>query len=223
MTGNKIKAVIFDMDGVLIDSEMLYLEDLLKFVQTKNPEVTKEDLFSVVGSTAKDTWTIVQNAAANGQDWESLREEYREKRTIYETIDYRSIFRKEAKDLIAYLKENGYRLAVASATKLPLVIRVLTENGIVDYFDQVVSGNMFERGKPDPEIYFYTAGKLGVKPEECLVVEDSTIGITAASRAGMKIAAVIDDRFGFDRSLADFEIENLGEVLECLKKLEESQ
>ena len=223
MTGNKIKAVIFDMDGVLIDSEMLYLEDLLKFVQTKNPEVTKEDLFSVVGSTAKDTWTIVQNAAANGQDWESLREESREKRTIYETIDYRSIFRKEAKDLIAYLKENGYRLAVASATKLPLVIRVLTENGIVDYFDQVVSGNMFERGKPDPEIYFYTAGKLGVKPEECLVVEDSTIGITAASRAGMKIAAVIDDRFGFDRSLADFEIENLGEVLECLKKLEESQ
>ena len=53
MTGNKIKAVIFDMDGVLIDSEMLYLEDLLKFVQTKNPEVTKEDLFGVVGSTAK--------------------------------------------------------------------------------------------------------------------------------------------------------------------------
>ena len=113
--------------------------------------------------------------------------------------------------MIAYLKENGYRLAVASATKLPLVIRVLTENGIVDCFDQVVSGNMFERGKPDPEIYFYTAEKLGVKP------------ITAASRAGMKIAAVIDDRFGFDRSLADFEIENLGEVLECLKKLEESQ
>lgn len=223
MTGNKIKAVIFDMDGVLIDSEMLYLEDLLKFVQTKNPEVTKEDLFGVVGSTAKDTWTIVQDAAANGQDWESLKEEYREKRTIYETIDYRSIFRKEANDLIAYLKENGYRLAVASATKLPLVIRVLTENGIVDCFDQVVSGNMFERGKPDPEIYFYTAEKLGVKPEECLVIEDSTIGITAASRAGMKIAAVIDDRFGFDRSLADFEIENLGEVLECLKKLEESQ
>ena len=223
MTGNKIKAVIFDMDGVLIDSEMLYLEDLLKFVQTKNPEVTKEDLFGVVGSTAKDTWTIVQNAAANGQDWESLREEYREKRTIYETIDYRSIFRKEANDLIAYLKENGYRLAVASATKLPLVIRVLTEHGIVDCFDQVVSGNMFERGKPDPEIYFYTAEKLGVKPEECLVIEDSTIGITAASRAGMKIAAVIDDRYGFDRSLEDFEIENLGQVLECLKKLEESQ
>ena len=67
MTGNKIKAVIFDMDGVLIDSEMLYLEDLLKFVQTKNPEVTKEDLFGVVGSTAKDTWQTGRTGKASGK------------------------------------------------------------------------------------------------------------------------------------------------------------
>ena len=128
MTGNKIKAVIFDMDGVLIDSEMLYLEDLLKFVQTKNPEVTKEDLFGVVGSTAKDTWTIVQDAAANGQDWESLREEYREKRTIYETIDYRSIFRKERFDCVFKGK------------------RIQTGSGVCN---QAASGNSGADGKRD--------------------------------------------------------------------------
>lgn len=220
MEQNRIKAVIFDMDGVLIDSEMLYLEDLLKFVRTKNPEVTLEDLVSVVGMTDRDTWEVVERAVNNGQDWTSIREDYRKQRQIYETIDYRSIFRDEARGLILNLKKMGYRLAVASSTKLPLVTRVLTENEIIGYFDQVVSGNMFRRSKPDPEIYCYTAEKLGVDTSECLVVEDSTVGITAASRAGMKIAAVIDDRFGFDRSLADFEIENLGEVLECLKKLE---
>lgn len=220
MEQSRIKAVIFDMDGVLIDSEMLYLEDLLKFVRTKNPEVTLEDLVSVVGMTDRDTWEVVERAVNNGQDWTSIREDYRKQRQIYETIDYRSIFRDEARSLILDLKKMGYRLAVASSTKLPLVTRVLTENGIIGYFDQVVSGNMFRRSKPDPEIYCYTAEKLGVDTSECLVVEDSTVGITAASRAGMKIAAVIDDRFGFDRSLADFEIENLGEVLECLKKLE---
>lgn len=220
MEQNRIKAVIFDMDGVLIDSEMLYLEDLLKFVRTKNPEVTLEDLVSVVGMTDRDTWEVVERAVNNGQDWTSIREDYRKQRQIYETIDYRSIFRDEARSLILELKKMGYRLAVASSTKLPLVTRVLTENEIIGYFDQVVSGNMFRRSKPDPEIYCYTAEKLGVDTSECLVVEDSTVGITAASRAGMKIAAVIDDRFGFDRSLADFEIENLGEVLECLKKLE---
>ena len=220
MEQNRIKAVIFDMDGVLIDSEMLYLEDLLKFVRTKNPEVTLEDLVSVVGMTDRDTWEVVERAVNNGQEWTSIREEYRKQRQIYETIDYHSIFRDEARSLILELKKMGYRLAVASSTKLPLVTRVLTENEIIGYFDQVVSGNMFRRSKPDPEIYCYTAEKLGVDISECLVVEDSTVGITAASRAGMKIAAVIDDRFGFDRSLADFEIENLGEVLECLKKLE---
>lgn len=220
MEQSRIKAVIFDMDGVLIDSEMLYLEDLLKFVRTKNPEVTLEDLVSVVGMTDRDTWEVVERAVNNGQDWTSIREDYRKQRQIYETIDYRSIFRDEARSLILDLKKMGYRLAVASSTKLPLVTRVLTENEIIGYFDQVVSGNMFRRSKPDPEIYCYTAEKLGVDTSECLVVEDSTVGITAASRAGMKIAAVIDDRFGFDRSLADFEIENLGEVLECLKKLE---
>ena len=88
---------------------------------------------------------------------------------------------------------------------------------VLSIFPYLLNGHI-----PVSYTHLYTAEKLGVKPEECLVIEDSTIGITAASRAGMKIAAVIDDRFGFDRSLADFEIENLGEVLECLKKLEES-
>ena len=214
------KAVIFDMDGVLIDSEMIYLEDLLGFARTKNPRITLEGLIGVVGRTARDTWSIVEQAVGNGQDWEELREEYRAKRTIYETVDYRKIFQKEATGVLRALKDQGYRLAVASSTSLPLVTRVLTENEIIGYFDQVVSGNMFRQSKPDPEIYHYTAGKLGVREEECLVIEDSTVGITAAYRAGMTVAAVIDDRFGFDRSLADFEIETIGGVLECLKKLE---
>ena len=75
MEQNRIKAVIFDMDGVLIDSEMLYLEDLLKFVRTKNPEVTLEDLVSVVGMTDRDTWEVVERAVNNGQDWTSIRED----------------------------------------------------------------------------------------------------------------------------------------------------
>ena len=135
MEQNRIKAVIFDMDGVLIDSEMLYLEDLLKFVRTKNPEVTLEDLVSVVGMTDRDTWEVVERAVNNGQDWTSIREDYRKQRQIYETIDYRSIPRDEARNLILNLKKMGYRLAVASSTKLPLVTRVLTENEIIGYFN----------------------------------------------------------------------------------------
>lgn len=76
----------------------------------------------------------------------------------------------------------------------------------------MVSGESFRKSKPDPEIYIHTAAVLGIDTKDCLVAEDSTAGITAAHLAGMQVAAVIDDRFGFDRSLADFEVEKITDI-----------
>lgn len=211
-----IKAVIFDMDGVLIDSEMLYLEDLLSFARTKNPEAEREDIIGTVGKTAEDTWEIMRDAIGNGQSWQELREDYRRWSNISDSIDYMKIFRQEAKPLLAKLKSGGYRLAVASSTHRQLVLHVLFQNQILDYFDTVVTGDMFARSKPDPEIYHYTAAALQIKEEDCLVLEDSTVGILAAHRAGMKVAALKDDRFGFDRSLADYQVETVGGLMDCL-------
>ena len=211
-----IKAVIFDMDGVIIDSEGVYLEYQLEFAKKKNPDVKLEDLYPMVGATKQECWEVVERAVSNGQTWEELRKEFRQ-RDIYSEIDYRSIYRLEVTDTLKQLKEAGFRLALASSTHLELVERVLKENGIRDYFEAVVSGEQFKKSKPDPEIYLYTAGQLKLKPEECLAVEDSTIGITAAHRAGLKIAAVIDTRYGFDQSLADYKLNQVKEVLEAVK------
>ena len=212
-----IQAVIFDMDGVLIDSEGVYLNYQLAFARTKNPAVTMEQLYPMVGATKKAYWEVVERAVNNGQTWEELRSEFR-KKDIYEEIDYRKLYRKEATEVLNTLKEEGYKLALASSTHLELVERVLVENGIRDLFETVVSGNQFKKSKPDPEIYLHTASGLGVKPEECLAVEDSTIGITAAHRAGMKIAAIIDERYGFDQSLADYRLPGVKDVLEVVKQ-----
>lgn len=212
-----IQAVIFDMDGVLIDSEGVYLNYQLAFARTKNPAVTMEQLYPMVGATKKDSWEVVERAVNNGQTWEELRSEFR-KKDIYEEIDYRKLYRKEATEVLNTLKSEGYKLALASSTHLELVERVLVENGIRDLFETVVSGNQFKKSKPDPEIYLHTASCLNVKPEECLAVEDSTIGITAAHRAGMKIAAVIDERYGFDQSLADYRLPRVKDVLEVVKQ-----
>ena len=211
-----IKAVIFDMDGVIIDSEGVYLEYQLEFAKKKNPDVKLEDLYPMVGATKQECWEVVERVVSNGQTWEELRKEFRQ-RDIYSEIDYRSIYRLEVTDTLKQLKEAGFRLALASSTHLELVERVLKENGIRDYFEAVVSGEQFKKSKPDPEIYLYTAGQLKLKPEECLAVEDSTIGITAAHRAGLKIAAVIDTRYGFDQSLADYKLNQVKEVLEAVK------
>ncbi|MFR5601159.1 MAG: HAD family hydrolase [Lachnospiraceae bacterium] len=214
-----IKAVIFDMDGVIIDSEEVYLKWKLDFAREKNPEVQYEELFSMVGATKKDAWLVMERAIHNGQTWEELREDYHGWSSSVEPVDYRRIFRPEVRDVLLQLRQQGYLLAVASSTHLELVLHVMEVNGIREYFDVIVSGDQFQRSKPDPEIYHHTAAKLGVKEQECLVVEDSTIGITAARRAGMTIAALIDDRFGFDRSGADYEIVHIGDVLHTLQEI----
>lgn len=83
-------------------------------------------------------------------------------------------------------------------------------------FDLIVSGKQFRQSKPNPEIYHYTAKTLGASEDECFVIEDSTVGIQAARRAGMTIAALLDDRFGFDQEAADFHIEKILQVLSLL-------
>ncbi len=214
-----IEAVIFDMDGVLIDSEGAYLQFDLAFARSKNPEVTLEQLYGMVGSSREDAWGCMARAIGNGQTWEELRDEFRGSVDVFSQMDYPSIFRQEARTVLEWLKQQGYRLALASSTQMDIIQRVLRENQIGGYFSQVVSGGQFRRSKPDPEIYHYTAARLGVKESRCFVVEDSTFGITAAKRAGMTVAALEDDRFGFDQSGADFRIRDLREIPDCLKQL----
>lgn len=214
-----IKAVIFDMDGVIIDSEPVYLEKDLEFARTKNPDVVLKDLFGMVGSSRKDAWSCMERAIHNGQTWEELRDEYRDSRDVYSEMDYRRIFRPEIPDILAKLQQSGMRLALASSTGITIIERVLNENNIRSFFEVVVTGAQFQRSKPDPEIYHFTAAQLGLPEHQCLAVEDSTFGVTAASRAGMKIAALIDHRFHFDQSLADYRMESLNEVLKIAREL----
>lgn len=207
-----IKSVIFDMDGVLIDSEIHYLQYDLKFARTKNPNVTIDQLYGMVGASKEPAWRIMAQAIGNGQSWQELREEYRGSIDVFSQVDYRAIFRSEVIPVLKTLQTHNYSIALASSTQMDIITRVLSENQITDYFQVIVTGDQFKQSKPDPEIYHYTASRLNTPENQCLVIEDSTLGITAAARAGMTVAALIDDRFGFDRSLADYEIKSLTEI-----------
>ena len=212
-----MKAVIFDMDGVLIDSEGIYLEQLFKFAKDKNHNLKIEDLHPMIGNSREDAWRVMEKAVHNGQSWEALRDDYHQIR-VNQEIDYRLIYRQEATELLQELTKKGYLLALASSTELVVIEKVLQENNINRYFGVVVSGEQFTRSKPDPEIYHYTAKKLSVKESECFVIEDSTVGITAAKAAGMKVAALTDTRYHFDQSKADYMVENLKDILNILNE-----
>lgn len=209
------KAVIFDMDGVIVDSEFVYMKYLLDFAREKNPAVTMEQLNPMVGLSRKDSWSVMEQAVNNGETWEELQEEFKI-RDIYSQVNYREIFRPEALTTAKELNRRGYLVALASSTGPKLIARIVEETGMRPEFHLIVSGGQFKQSKPNPEIYHYTAAALCVPEEECFVVEDSTVGIQAAKRAGMTVAALRDDRFGFDQSLADHSIGNIAEILKYL-------
>ncbi len=215
-----IKAVIFDMDGVIIDSEGEYLKYLYEFAREKNPDVRLEELYGTVGTTKRDCWVVVEAAVKTGQTWEELHDEYLGRwAEIFSSVDYLSIFRPEVLEVMDQLKDMGLRLAVASSTNIEQVEKILTENKVAERLELMVSGSDFKRSKPDPAVYLHTAERLGLDPAECLVIEDSTVGITAGHNAGMTVAALIDERFCFDRSLADFELADLRAVVPLAKRL----
>ena len=215
MENNRRKAAIFDMDGVIVDSEIVYNDYLLEFAQAKNPAVTMDMINPMVGRSRKDSWTIMENAVQNGQTWEELLADFRVL-DIYSKVDYKKIFRRDALTVVKELKKRGYKIALASSTGPKLIARIVEETGMRPWFDLIVSGGQFKQSKPNPEIYHYTAKTLGVKEEECFVIEDSTVGIEAGKAAGMTVAALLDDRFGFDQSKADHQITYLLEILEFL-------
>ena len=133
-------------------------------------------------------------------------------------VSYHEIFRPETLKILKWARDRGMRRAVASSTGYEKVRSILTEVGVAPYLDLIVSGDQFKESKPNPEIYLKTAELLGVRPKECIAIEDSTVGITAAHRAGVKVIALKDDRFDFDRSLADGEIDALGKLIGFLER-----
>ena len=211
-----IKAVIFDMDGVLIDSEIVYLNHMYEKLKFLYPRIKREALFSVIGSDTKRTMKIISDVIGEDTDSDSFKKLYKGL-WVDCRPDYPAILRKEVPALLKELHRCGYLLALASSASKIGIDEVLTSCGLKCDFNYVVSGEEFKESKPNPEIYRHTAEVLKCRPQECLVVEDSTYGIMAGHSAGMTVAALIDDRFGLDQSLADYSMHSLSEVLSVLK------
>lgn len=212
-----MKAIIFDMDGVIVDTEPYNMERVYEYVLSFNPQATLEELHQTAGRSKQDTWNRIAAVIGLGRSWEETMMDYRQNWVPNHPFDipYREIFREDTIAILKWARENGMKTAVASSTDYEKVKKILTEVNVVPYLDLILSGEFFKQSKPDPAIYLKAAELLGVLPEKCVAIEDSTVGIEAAYRAGMQVVALKDDRFGFDRSLANAEIENLGEFITC--------
>ena len=214
-----IKAIIFDMDGVIIDSEPVYDNWLKLFLEESHVEVCDEERKSLHGLSFQELQEIFKDwwhrSGYTNITAEVIGEKFLAVVKVleqYNPISYAELKDANIKALMRDLKYDDYKIAIASASPSSHIERAMDELGLREYVDLYVSGDMLERGKPDPEIYLHTIEALGVKPEECIVVEDSEYGIKAAKKARLYVIAKEDKRFGFDQSLADAKVKSLTEL-----------
>lgn len=210
-----IKAVIFDMDGVLIDSEAFYLYRLLETCQEHNQSISLEQLKSTAGMSMGEFWDKLGSWWTPNKTPEEMQKIF----VIEGQNDYADLANPHLHFILKGIKELGLKLAIASASEMTEIKAMAQQTKIESYFDCILSGCHLPKSKPDPLIYLETMKKLQVKPEECVVVEDSLYGIQAGKAAGAYVIAKADDRFDVDQSIADSVASDLLDVFVQIKEL----
>ena len=176
------------MDGVLVDNRDAHVEAFRQILAEYGAEFSLEKFMPSFGMTNDQIFKLIAPELLVEKGVDELAEA-KERR-------YREIFEKTIAptpglvDFLKDLKAHGIKTAVGSSGNTPNVNFVLERCKIASYFDAIANGVMITKGKPDPEVYLLAAKLLGLKPEECVVVEDAHVGILAARRAGMKVVAL---------------------------------
>ena len=182
----KFKAVIFDMDGVIFDSERLYIEcnkEAARKFGITDMDMVEELGRSCIGITLEETLRKMRECL--GEDfpldemWAQAAGLFKEK-----TSGGNLPVKPGVVEILEYLKDKKIPIAIASSTKSDTVKRELSEAGLLDYFDKVVGGDMIKNSKPAPDSFLKAAEELGEDPKDCCIIEDSFNGIKAAYAAG---------------------------------------
>ncbi|MGM9978820.1 MAG: HAD family hydrolase [Clostridium sp.] len=215
---NKIKAILFDMDGVIFDTEREYLKEWNKIFEKYGYKMKKEIYVSVMGRGRKKVKEIFKENF--GYDL-PIEEMYIEKdKMLKEAIENNKVPLKQgALELLEFLKENGYKTALATSAKKDRVKSQVTHAKINKLFDAIVCADDIVNSKPNPEIFLKAAEKVNIKPENCIVIEDSEAGIRAAFNAGM-IAFHVKDLKEADESIIKYCDKNFENLIEIKKYIE---
>lgn len=213
---NNLKAVLFDLDGVIIDSEMVYLDKLYSEVIQKYQFLKKEDLYPMVGMDEERTRIFMHNITCEPLDNAVFDVYMQDIHTDMQIDNYKDILNPGVIETLIFLKERNFKVALASSSRLHVIKKALKQCEVESFFDFVISGEQFKESKPNPEIYLTAIKEIGCTPGECIVVEDSSYGIEAGSSAGTYVIAKKDGRFNIDQSKADCKIDTIDEIIDLL-------
>lgn len=187
----KIKGVIFDMDGVILDSEKLYVRFWCEAGRFYGFPMEEKHALSIRSMARPLASEKLRGIFGSSFDYDAVRSKRVELMDKY--VEENGIELKDgAEDLLVHLRENGYRIALATATPPDRAEKYLKAHDLYKYFDVTVSASMVSLGKPAPDIYLRAAEMLGLSAQSCLALEDSPNGIRSASSAGCVTVMVPD-------------------------------
>ncbi|MDO5155655.1 MAG: HAD family phosphatase [Eubacteriales bacterium] len=188
-----IKAVVFDMDGVIFDSEKLYRKHwLLTAKEYGIPQDTMLELCDLIaGATKENNERLMKSRFGEDFDYMTFRS-ITLNRMDEEVMEYGVELKPGVKELFEFLKENGYKIGLATSTQQDRAERNLKRAGLYEYFDAIVYGSMVEKGKPFPDIYQKACEELSVQCSEAIGIEDSLNGVRSSATAGLYTIMVID-------------------------------
>lgn len=212
------EAVVFDMDGVIFDSERVAYECWIKLAKKYGFEEISVPYYKCIGTTGARTREIMMEAYGPDFPYEKFKDEVGR------------IFKEEygggrlpvkvgVKEIFEFLKGEKKKIALASSTKTEILTVELKEAGLYDYFDEIVGGDMIKNSKPHPEIFLLACKKLGVDPKKAVAIEDSYNGIKSAFSGGLMPIMVPDMLPANDemKELAVAVLDSLIEVKSFLK------
>ena len=203
----KINTVIFDMDGVVVDGMPYHIKSWKEALSTIDMAVSDLEIYLMEGMTGRETMEIFVKKSNRVISDETAENIIKLKRNIFNDIFTVTLI-KEIKDFLLKLKEHKYNIALVTGTRLEVVKKVLNV-GLNNVFEVIVTGEMVDKGKPDPEPYLKAVDMLNVKKEGYIVIENAPAGITSAKSAGLTCFAV-------QTSLPEEYLKDADRIFQCI-------
>lgn len=213
-----IKAVIFDFDGLLIDSEPLWYKSSNQVLEKYGKSFTLKDYVATyAGRTLKENARcLVEEYDLPVDKDQALKDLMEFARENNKTVPLKD----GAKELIEYLSDNNYKIALGTSSMKKRAVDILTYHGLLNKFDSLITAECVSNGKPDPEVFLKAAESLKLKSEECLVLEDAKAGVEAAYNGKLPVIFIPDLKQADDevKAKATAILSNLKDVIDYLKR-----
>ncbi len=213
-----IKLVIFDVDGTLVDSEVVFVKAAIKNMEVNGYNIPMSAIMGIIGQNRVAGQKLIESTQDDFFDYDKYIKNYEKIRS--EILEKEPLkLKKGALNILNYCKEHGIRMAIATSTYREKQVKVLTNLGIIDYFDYMVFGDEIKNSKPAPDIYLKVYEHYNLDKDEMIIYEDSNNGILSGYNAGIKVVYIKDivDVNKETLSLCYKQVKDLDEGIEILK------